>query len=162
MLPELSKGTCQLFKNAQPDDPDVFNTEYTVQFLFVKKVGNTGVDGRGGFDRYRIIMSDGTHYMQAMLATQLNSMVEQQQIMKGSIVVLEKLTCNYVQEKRYALCVIIDSSLTTAVPLGWLLFLVYASSLLPRRREATRSPLTVLVKLSPLALIASQQPAVQV
>lgn len=102
MIPELTKGTCQRFKNSQPNDPDIFNTEYTVQFLSLKKVGTTGGDGRTGYDRYRIIMSDGTHYMQAMLASQLNSMVQENQITKGSIVALEKLTCNYVQEKRYA------------------------------------------------------------
>jgi len=104
MVPELTNGTCQRFNTAQPDDLDVFNTEYIVQFLSLKKVGTTVGDGRTGFDRYRIIMSDGTYYMQAMLATQLNSMVQENQITKGSIVVLERLTCNYVQDKRWVSC----------------------------------------------------------
>jgi replication factor A1 len=92
-------------KNSEPEDQDIFNQEYVVQFLSLKKVGTTGGDGRTGFDRYRIIMSDGTFYMQAMLATQLNSLVQENHITKGSIVVLEKLTCNYVQEKRCVLLV---------------------------------------------------------
>lgn len=47
-------------------------------------------------------MSDGIHFIQAMLATQLNSMVHDETIRKHTVVVIEKLSCNNVQEKRYA------------------------------------------------------------
>lgn len=95
--PQLSQGTCKVFQSAVPEDQDVFDTEYVVQFLSLKKVSAIP-----NHDRYRIIVSDGVNYMQAMLATQLNEKVQENQITKGSIVVIERYTCNYVQEKRYA------------------------------------------------------------
>ncbi|KAF8163440.1 hypothetical protein B0H34DRAFT_695492 [Crassisporium funariophilum] len=101
MAHQLTAGSCQLLQNATPEDVDVFNTQHTVQFLSIKKVGSSAANpGAPAPDRYRIIMSDGICYMQAMLATQLNYMVQENSIGKGTIAVLENLTCNYVQEKR--------------------------------------------------------------
>ncbi|KAI0636673.1 replication factor-a protein [Trametes polyzona] len=51
-------------------------------------------------DRYRVIVSDGEHFLQSMLATQLNHLVEEEQILKHSIAVIEKFTCNLVQGKK--------------------------------------------------------------
>lgn len=96
---QLTAGSVELLQNATPEDVDVFNTQHIMQFLSIKQVGQhpTGLTP----DRYRIIMSDGIHYMQAMLATQLNGMVQENTIGKNTVAVLEKLTCNYVQKKRY-------------------------------------------------------------
>ncbi|PPQ98811.1 hypothetical protein CVT24_003365 [Panaeolus cyanescens] len=100
---QLSTGCCQRLQAATPDDAEVFEQEYTVQFLSVKLVGNNAKSANPNAapqpERHRIIMSDGVHYMQAMLATQLNHLVHEQKVDKNVIVVLEKLTCNYVQEK---------------------------------------------------------------
>jgi len=95
---QLTAGSCEILQNATPEDVDVFNTQHIVQFLSIKNVGQN--PGNPTPDRYRIIMSDGIHYMQAMLATQLNGMVQDNRIGKNTVAVLEKLTCNYVQEKR--------------------------------------------------------------
>ena len=43
----------------------------------LKKVGGNAQQGQ---DRFRLVISDGAHYMQAMLATQLNHIVEQGQV----------------------------------------------------------------------------------
>ncbi|KAJ3514596.1 hypothetical protein NLJ89_g2296 [Agrocybe chaxingu] len=102
MTYQLSAGSCRLFQTCTPEDVDVFNTEHTVQFLSIKKVGNTN----SGPDRYRIIMSDGVHYMQAMLATQLNQLVQDNVITKCTVATIEKLTCNYVQDKRLIIILI--------------------------------------------------------
>lgn len=103
MSHQLSSGSCKLLQNATPDDIEVFESEHTLQLLSIKKVGNTGPNANPNApERYRIIMSDGIHYMQAMLATQLNNMVQENEIGRNTIAVIEKLTCNYVQEKRYA------------------------------------------------------------
>ncbi|KAF8798141.1 replication factor-a protein [Phlegmacium glaucopus] len=95
---QLTAGSCEMLQNATPEDVDVFNTPHTVQFLSIKKVVQNPSNPTP--DRYRIIMSDGIHYMQAMLATQLNGMVQENTIARNTVAVLEKLTCNYVQEKR--------------------------------------------------------------
>ncbi|KAI0672914.1 replication factor-a protein [Trametes maxima] len=51
-------------------------------------------------DRYRVIVSDGVNFLQSMLATQLNHLVEEEQVLKHSIAVIEKFTCNLVQGKK--------------------------------------------------------------
>ncbi|KAI0822834.1 replication factor-a protein [Trametes gibbosa] len=51
-------------------------------------------------DRYRVIVSDGERFLQSMFATQLNHLVEEEQILKHTIVAIEKFTCNLVQGKK--------------------------------------------------------------
>jgi replication factor A1 len=63
-------------------------------------------------DRYRIIVSDGEHFIQAMLATQLNHLVNDESIKKNTIVNVTKMTCNYVQDKRCVAKICDASSLT--------------------------------------------------
>jgi len=94
---QLTAGCCSRLFYATPEDDPLFNQEHIVQFLSIKKVNNPG-----GSDRYGIVMSDGIHFILAMLATQLNSLVNDNSIGKNTVAVIEKLTCNYVQEKRYA------------------------------------------------------------
>ncbi|EDR14355.1 uncharacterized protein LACBIDRAFT_182415 [Laccaria bicolor S238N-H82] len=96
---QLTAGSCERLNNATPSEEDVFNQPHTVQFLSIKKVNTTNASS-SAVDRYRIIMSDGIHFIQAMLATQLNSMVQDNTIGRHTVAVIEKLTCNYVQEKR--------------------------------------------------------------
>jgi replication factor A1 len=68
-------------------------TEKIVQFLSVKKVGNAG-------ERYRLIISDGEYFIQAMLATQCNSLVDSETLTRFSVTAIERATCNLVQGKR--------------------------------------------------------------
>jgi len=96
---QLTAGSCYRLYNADPNDDDLFNNPHTLQVLSIKKVSAANT---GSVDRYRIIISDGIHFMQAMLATQLNSMVNDNSIGKHTVIGVDKLTCNYVQEKRYA------------------------------------------------------------
>ncbi|KAI0076465.1 replication factor-a protein [Panus rudis PR-1116 ss-1] len=94
---QLTAGICKVL--ASPSMPDdVMNSTPTVQLLSVKKVvtPNNGTP----IDRYRIIVSDGDYFFQAMLATQLNPLVEEDKIGKNSIVRIDKFTCNLVQDRR--------------------------------------------------------------
>ena len=45
----------------------------TVQVYDVKKIGANNANSAN--ERYRIVISDGVHYQQAMLATQMNDLV---------------------------------------------------------------------------------------
>lgn len=54
-------------------------------------------------ERYRMLLSDGTHTQQAMLATQLNPMVKSGSLQTGSIVRLNEYICNQIQGRRYDL-----------------------------------------------------------
>lgn len=100
MTHQLSAGSCVKLLSARSDDASVFESQHTVQILSFKKVSNATSVATP--ERYRIIMSDGVNYMQAMLATQLNNLITDNIVGKNSIAVIDKLTCNYVQEKRYA------------------------------------------------------------
>jgi replication factor A1 len=92
----LSVGCCEDMQRASDNEDDVFLREHVVQFLSVKKVNPSGPAG----DRYRLIISDGRYYIQAMLATQCNSLVEINQIRKFCVVVIERASSNTVQGKR--------------------------------------------------------------
>ena len=97
---QLTAGICKQLQETQDQDAleVLFNSEPTVQILSIKKVGPN--QGANPMDRYRIILSDGEFFSQAMMATQLNYFVEGGQVQKNTVVVIEKFTCNYVQDKR--------------------------------------------------------------
>lgn len=97
---QLTAGSCARLHHATPEDEDLFNSPHTVQFLSIKKVTPTSTTNNPSVDRYRIILSDGINFVQAMLATQLNHLVQENAIGKHTVATIEKLTCNYVQEKR--------------------------------------------------------------
>lgn len=99
---QLSAGICKRLQEAAPGDEHLYDTQHTVQFLSIKPVQGPSKDGNSPAERNRVIMSDGTYFTQAMLATQLNHLVKDGSLKKHSVVVLDKLTCNFVQEKRCA------------------------------------------------------------
>lgn len=100
-MTQLSAGVCQKLQNADTGDDDLFTAGHTVQFLSIKQVTPAATaSSNPAQDRYRIIISDGEYFLQAMLATQLNTLVHDNSIGKNTVAVIEKLTCNFVQNKR--------------------------------------------------------------
>uniref|UniRef100_A0A2N9HL65 Replication factor-A protein 1 N-terminal domain-containing protein n=1 Tax=Fagus sylvatica TaxID=28930 RepID=A0A2N9HL65_FAGSY len=53
-------------------------------------------------ERFRVVLSDGTHQQQGMLATQKNHFVKEGKLQKGSIVRLTHFVCNEVQKRMYS------------------------------------------------------------
>ena len=100
--PALSEGICQRLNSGDKDDEVLWNSKPTLQFLSIKKVqpGSTPGAANSPSDRYRIIISDGLHFLQAMLATQLNHLVEDERVGKNTIAVIENMSCQLIQEKR--------------------------------------------------------------
>ena len=96
-IPQLTAGICSRINNNVSDDDELFNMQPTVQLLSFKKIPPTSGPS---VDRYRVIVSDGEHFLQSMLATQMNYIVEEDQIGKGAIAVIEKFSVNLVQGKR--------------------------------------------------------------
>ena len=96
---ELETGIAERLHKAESDDEQLFTTPHTLQVLSVKPVGVHGQQ-----DRHRVILSDGRHFVQAMLATQLNNLVADNSITKNTVIVTEKISCNYVQNKRCVAC----------------------------------------------------------
>jgi len=102
----LSEGICQRLNSGDKDDESLWNSKPTLQFLSIKKVvansagGATTNNANSPIYRYRIIISDGLYFLQAMLATQLNFLVEDDRISKNTIAVIENMSCQYIMEKR--------------------------------------------------------------
>ncbi|GFY04709.1 replication protein A 70 kDa DNA-binding subunit [Trichonephila clavipes] len=102
MFPQLTTGAINRILNGE----DVANA--VLQILGCKKIPGAGND------RYRLLISDGvTGCPFAMLGTQLNHMVANEELEKFTIVRVDKCVCNQVQADRK---VIILLSLTVLVP----------------------------------------------
>lgn len=104
MAPPLTEGILEQLLVVDPKDP-IWESTPTLQLLSIKLVGSANTtpapaDGDRP-DRYRIIISDGKHFLQAMLATQLNDMVQTNMIGKNTIATIEKMVCNTIGGKRY-------------------------------------------------------------
>src|SRR6267154_4463269 len=100
----LSGGICQRLHTGDSNDETIWSTKPTLQFLSIKKVvpgANPGPNNPNATtDRYRIIISDGQHFLQAMLATQLNYLVEEDRIGKNTIALVENMSCQTITDKR--------------------------------------------------------------
>ncbi|KAG1761684.1 hypothetical protein EDD22DRAFT_980084 [Suillus occidentalis] len=104
-MSQLSSGICRRLNEAPQEEIDQLASGHTVQLLSIKKVAPTP-NSTTATDRFRIIISDGVHFVQAMLATQLNDLVANGDINKNTVVIIDKLACNFVQDKR--LIIILD------------------------------------------------------
>jgi replication factor A1 len=95
---ELTTGIVARAFNAV-DPTEVEDLQPTVQLLSIKKVANARDSSTP--DRYRIIVSDGVQFIQAMLATQLNDLVESNQLRRNVIVRLTKFAAQNISSKRW-------------------------------------------------------------
>lgn len=108
----LTEGICQRLNSADKLDESLWSSKPTLQFLSIKKVvpqqNNPGAPPSSSTnittDRHRIIISDGLHFLQAMLATQLNYLVEEDRIGKNTIAVIENMSCQHILDKRSVCC----------------------------------------------------------
>ncbi|WWC88776.1 uncharacterized protein L201_003689 [Kwoniella dendrophila CBS 6074] len=94
MASPLTAGFCELVFNSAEAPEGV---EPILQILSVKKINAPGASGQ---DRYRLILSDGKHFIQAMIATQLNPMVESKEIDKNVLIKLTGYVTNAVQGRK--------------------------------------------------------------
>ena len=96
-VPQLSEGCLQRLLSADASDNE-WEKGHIVQILSLKKIQSA--QPTSAPDRYRLIVSDGLVYTQAMLAVQLAYMVDDGQLNKNTVVKVERLTCNNVSNKR--------------------------------------------------------------
>lgn len=81
----------------EPSSPmdSVCKIQPTVQVLSIKAV-NPDANPR----RYRLIISDGIHFMQGLLATHLNPLIANGSLQKNDVVILTRFSLNEVQQRR--------------------------------------------------------------
>lgn len=95
---KLSAGAIEKLQNIDGESEALLNQNYTFQILSVKSVAG-GVGNQPA--RYRFILSDGVGFMQAMLATQMNHLIDKDEVQKHTVVEVTRLSANMVQGKRY-------------------------------------------------------------
>ncbi|KAH9173515.1 replication factor-a protein [Lactarius sanguifluus] len=108
MSTHLTQGICERLNSGDKDDESLWGTgtKPNLQLLSIKKVVASAAtnppDNQGAptTDIYRIIISDGVHFLQAMLATQLNYLVEKHRIRKNTIALIENMSCQQIMDKR--------------------------------------------------------------
>ncbi|QHN83113.1 Replication protein A 70 kDa DNA-binding subunit C [Arachis hypogaea] len=54
-------------------------------------------------ERFRLVLSYGSHYQKSMLAMQKNDLIHSDKLQRGSIIVLNQYTCSLVQGRSYVL-----------------------------------------------------------
>ncbi|KIL54188.1 hypothetical protein M378DRAFT_867989 [Amanita muscaria Koide BX008] len=91
---QLSPGSCQRLHDTVSSYDPILNQPHILQILAIKALTSAN-----SVDRYRVILSDGVHFIQAMFALQLNEYVEEKQIQKYSVISIEKSTCSGLQGK---------------------------------------------------------------
>ncbi|KAJ3711818.1 hypothetical protein C8R42DRAFT_728503 [Lentinula raphanica] len=102
---QLDTGICQQINSPTFNDDELRDRSLTLQVVSLKKVGKHQEDTHLPSDRYRIVLSDGAHLLQAVLATQLNDMVVEGNLKKYTVVCVERLSCSYMQGRRLVIVV---------------------------------------------------------
>ena len=91
---ELTSGSCIRLHNATSQYDPAFHDNHVLQILSIKPISPPDPNAA---PRYRILLSDGVHYLQAMLATELNRYVKDEQIKKHSVIQVSKMSCTFFQ-----------------------------------------------------------------
>ncbi|EST08505.1 Replication factor A, C-terminal [Kalmanozyma brasiliensis GHG001] len=97
-LNDLSQGA--IAQMIQTADPASSVQNPVCQILSIKKIQASATSASNVGDRYRIILSDGVHYAQAMLASQKRFMVESGELEKHCLVRVSQYASNTVQSRR--------------------------------------------------------------
>ncbi|XP_052075679.1 replication protein A 70 kDa DNA-binding subunit-like [Mytilus californianus] len=94
MAPDLTSGAIEAIVGGNTFDRPV------LQIISSKKITAAGSSA----DRYRLLLSDGLHsYSHAMLATQLNNLMESGEMDNLAVVQVDKYLCNTIQGDRRVL-----------------------------------------------------------
>ncbi|KAJ3749743.1 hypothetical protein EV360DRAFT_56864, partial [Lentinula raphanica] len=100
---QLDTGICERTHSATFNEDELTGNPSTLQVLSLRKLGKHQENKHLSSDRYRIVLSDRAHFLQAVLATHLNHMVVEEHLKKYSIISVERLSCSYLQDKRVAI-----------------------------------------------------------
>jgi len=97
-------GVQQLIRKTETADAQNFSP--TLQIINIKKVASAKPQSQqqlnqnsNNVDRFRLVLSDGTAYVQGMLATQVNYLVTQRTVVENSVVELKDYIINVVQNR---------------------------------------------------------------
>ena len=97
-IPQLTTGACdQIVSSTGPGDP-VWSTSPVLQVVRTRSF-ETGETGERTL-RWAIILSDGTHALQALVVAKLASLFENGEVRKGSVIRVRRYAANTIQNIR--------------------------------------------------------------
>ncbi|KII85927.1 hypothetical protein PLICRDRAFT_301619 [Plicaturopsis crispa FD-325 SS-3] len=90
----LSDGVCLRYHRANPDDNALLHTTHALQVLEVTKdpPRMNDVDNYSD-DQYRVVLSDGSHFVPAVLNHSLNYLVHHNVLGRNTVIALDHLFC---------------------------------------------------------------------
>ncbi|CAO1619237.1 unnamed protein product [Sympodiomycopsis kandeliae] len=106
MTQSLSAGCIDRMVRTTDPSEAVPPEEAICQILSIKKIPATSTTTS---DRYRVILSDGVHFAQAMLATQLRTLIESGSVDRNSVVRVTQYAANNVQGRRILILLSMDA-----------------------------------------------------
>ena len=95
--PQLTPGAVKEIWDL-PDGPGTIQPVLQVADLRPVTTKNSAATAHS--ERFRLLLSDGVHSQQSMLATDHNHLVRDGTLRPGSIVQLQDITCNTIQKRR--------------------------------------------------------------
>lgn len=114
-IDSLSKDSISTLVNMKSSNSDA-SFKPVLQILSLKNMGPGS--NREGQDRFRVILSDGTHFIQGMLATQLKGVVDSGELQQDSIVRVNDFMNNNIQGRNIAIILEIEVLGTATQRLG--------------------------------------------
>ncbi|ORZ17202.1 hypothetical protein BCR42DRAFT_374342 [Absidia repens] len=100
-MDQVTQGAVKILHDNDLSNP--LHKNCLVQVINVKSIATSA-----GGTRYRIIVSDGTHFMQAMLAAVHSPLIDEGQIKKFSIVRLTEAVCNEANNRKILIILHLD------------------------------------------------------
>jgi len=91
------------------ENPEQTSRQLSLQVLDIKKISANNVSSSKS-DRYRLILSDGSHFQQAMVTTKLNQLITSATLKLNCIVCLKQYICNEVQGRK--IVIVLDLEVT--------------------------------------------------
>lgn len=109
-LPPLTAGSIEHIYTTKET-----NSQPILQVVELKQINTSSGNG---IPRYRLVISDGVHFQQAMLATQLNAQVADGSLMLNTIIRMKDFIANEVSNKRIVIILQVDILVTAASKVG--------------------------------------------
>ncbi|ORX64153.1 replication factor-a protein [Basidiobolus meristosporus CBS 931.73] len=110
---QLTQGAIKAIYEDNKDSPASANP--VLQIINIKKLTSQNPSTP---ERFRLVISDGTHFMQAMLGTQMNELINNGAITKYTVIKLVQYICNSVQNRRIVIVLNVEALGTPEEKIG--------------------------------------------
>ncbi|KAJ1928650.1 Replication factor A protein 1 [Tieghemiomyces parasiticus] len=115
-MTSLSQGAIMVIATNNTDSPLYYKP--VLQVLALRRAQQQVPSGGAAADRYRLILSDGVHNIQAILATQLTDLVSSNQLQVNTVIRLTSFACNEIRGKSFIMMLGLDVLQQAPGPIG--------------------------------------------